>query len=110
MKFIAKTFSMVLLLISLPQAILAQARIDRPPFFEDGQEFLDREIQRLEQQQQASPDEQKPSSPLTIEQDRERERERGEGEEGETRRRSDAGSGGEGERRKMGEMGRSGEW
>jgi hypothetical protein len=87
MRLIAKTFSMVLLFISLPQAILAQARIDRPPFFEDGQEFLDREIQRLEQQQQASPDEQKPSSPLTIEKDRERERERGG--EGESRGRGD---------------------
>jgi len=67
MKLSATAFSILLLLFGLPQSLFAQARIDRPPFFEDGQEFLDREIQRLEQQQQASPNEQKPSNPLTIE-------------------------------------------
>lgn len=73
MKCRAIAVSMLMLSLGWCQPLLAQARIDRPPFFEEGQEFLDREIQRLEQQH-ASPDESKPS-PLTIEGDREQETE-----------------------------------
>lgn len=49
--------------------VLAQGRFDRPIFFQDGQELLDREIQRLQQiqQQQPSPTNiEHPSQLLTI--------------------------------------------
>jgi hypothetical protein len=49
--------------------ILAQGRLDRPIFFQDGQELLDREIQRLQQMQQQQPSPtnvEHPSQLLTI--------------------------------------------
>lgn len=55
--------AVTLVLTSLTVAVptLAQGRFDRPIFFQEGQEMMEREIQRLQQQQQ------QPEQPSAIE-------------------------------------------
>jgi hypothetical protein len=67
MKMKFSNIGIVLLLTTLSylKPILAQSRIDRPSFFQDGEEFIEREIQKLEQQQ-SSQEGNNPPMPLTI--------------------------------------------
>jgi hypothetical protein len=49
MKFSNIAIVLLLTTLSYLKPILAQSRIARPSFFQDGEEFIEREIQKLEQ-------------------------------------------------------------
>jgi len=63
-KWLIPSLLLVTMLSPIVPAI-AQFRLDRPSFFQDGQQLMDQEIQRLQQQsQQQSPNSQQPASGL----------------------------------------------
>ena len=55
MKFNFLTTVFILTTLNAISPTLAQGRLDRPTFFRDGQEMMEREIQRLQQVQQQQP-------------------------------------------------------
>jgi hypothetical protein len=64
------TTTLLLTTLGLTPPVLAQARLDRPFFFQEGQRQLDQEIQKLQQQQQQQEQQQQqlevPSQLLTV--------------------------------------------